>query len=307
MANLFWKSNTGIKSLLATPFKTEEEFERTIFDTSELLEEIFLLKRQIRGGNKTGIPDIVGVDDDGNVCIVEMKNVTVDASIIPQVLQYAFWAETNPDSIRALWLECDNKPDDLQINWDTFQVRIIIIAPSILRSTLAIVEKINYDVELIEVKRWVEGENQLLLLDTLEQEEKKTKSKIVRGLQNYDEAFYLRNYNKQSAEQFLKYVKELERLVAQRGWALEMKFNKHYCGFKAGFFNAFGIAWMGAKTFALFVKISEKDAKQLSPKMTKYLKQWKQAVYYIDPAKTKIGDYVGLFEFAYKHLTGELD
>jgi hypothetical protein len=305
MANLFWKSKSGIKSLLATPFKTEEEFERTIFDTSELLEEIFLLKRQIRGGNKTGIPDIVGVDNDGNVCIVEMKNVTVDASIIPQVLQYAFWAETNPDSIKSLWLECDNKPDDLQINWDTFQVRIIIIAPSILRSALAIVEKINYDVELIEVKRWVEGENQLLLLDRLEQEEKKAKPKVVRGLQKYDEAFYLRNYNKQSAEQFLKYAKELEALVAQRGWALEMKFNKHYCGFKAGFFNAFGIEWRSAKTFSFFVKISEKDARQLTPKMTKYSTQWKQAVYYIDPAKTKTGDYVGLFEFAYKHLTGE--
>jgi hypothetical protein len=305
MANLFWKSKAGIKSLLATPFKTEEEFERTIFDTSELLEEIFLLKRQIRGGSKTGIPDIVGVDSDGNVCIVEMKNVTVDASIIPQVLQYAFWAETNPDSIKSLWLECDNKPDDLQINWDTFQVRIIIIAPSILRSTLGIVEKINYDVDLIEVKRWVEGENQLLLVDKLEQEEKKTKYKVVSGLQKYDEAFYQRNYNKQSAEQFLKYAKELEKLVTQRDWALEMKFNKHYCGFKAGFFNAFGVMWMGSKTFAVFVKISEKDARRLSPEMTKYQHQWKQAVYYVQPGKTKVSDFIPLFEYAYKNLTGD--
>ena len=178
MANLFWKTKAGIKSLLATPFKTEEEFERTIFETSELLEEIFLLKRQIRGGGKVGIPDIVGVDTDGNVCIVEMKNVTVDASIIPQVLQYAFWAETNPDSIKSLWLECDNKPDDLQINWDNFQVRILIIAPSILRSTLGIVEKINYSVDLIEVKRWMEGDNQLLLVDRLEQEEKKSRHRV---------------------------------------------------------------------------------------------------------------------------------
>lgn len=93
MANLFWKSKNGIKALLATPFKTEEEFERTVFSTSEILEDIFLLKRQIRGGNKSGIPDIVGLDNDGNVCIIEMKNKPVDASIIPQVLQYAFWAE----------------------------------------------------------------------------------------------------------------------------------------------------------------------------------------------------------------------
>ena len=56
MANLFWKSSKGTKSLLATPFKTEEEFERIVFDTSELLEDIFLLKRQIRGGNKAGTP-----------------------------------------------------------------------------------------------------------------------------------------------------------------------------------------------------------------------------------------------------------
>src|SRR5438270_3531187 len=280
MENLFWKTKVGIKSLLATPFKTEGEFERIIFETSELLEEIFLLKRQIRGGGKSGIPDIVGVDHDGNVCIIEMKNVTVDASIIPQVLQYAFWAETNPDSIKSLWLECDNKPDDLLINWDTFQVRIIIIAPSILRSTLAIVEKINYDVELIEVKRWVEGENQLLLLDRLEQEEKRTKSKVVRGLQKYDEAFYQRNYNKQSAEQFLRYARELEKLVAQHGWTLELKFNKHYCGFKAGVSNAFGVHFVGLKTIAFFIKIPERDARRLSPEMTKYQSQWKQAVYY---------------------------
>lgn len=307
MANLFWKSKTGIKSLLATAFKSEEEFERTVFETSELLEEIFLLKRQVRGGNKSGIPDIIGVDSDGNVCIIEMKNVTVDASIIPQVLQYAFWAESNPDSIKSLWLECDNKPDGLQIDWDTFQVRIIIIAPSILRSTLGIVEKINYPVDLIEVKRWVDGDNQLLLVDRLEQEEKKARTKVVSGLQPYTEESYKNRYNKKSAEEFIKYTRELEAIVKQRGWALELKFNKHYCGFKAGFFNAFGIMWMGSRTFAFFVKMLEKDARQMSPKMTKYDSQWKQAYYYIEPGKTKTSDYVSIFESAYQKLTGDQD
>jgi len=75
MANLFWKTKSSTKSLLATPFKAEEEFERTVFKTSELLEDIFLLKRQVRGGSKKGIPDMIGIDSDGNVCIIEMKNV----------------------------------------------------------------------------------------------------------------------------------------------------------------------------------------------------------------------------------------
>jgi hypothetical protein len=130
MANLFWKRQKRIKALLDTPFKTEEEFENTVFSTSELLNDISLIHRQVRGGNKAGIPDIIGIDNDGSVCIIEMKNTEVDADILPQVLKYAFWAETYPDSIKSLWLECEKKPDDIEINWDDFQVRILIIAPT---------------------------------------------------------------------------------------------------------------------------------------------------------------------------------
>ncbi len=304
MANLFWKKDGETKSLLSTPFKTEEEFEKEIFNTREILEDIFLIKRQIRGGNKTGIPDIVGIDNDGNICIIEMKNVTVDASIIPQVLQYAFWAETNPDSIKSLWLECDNKPDDIAISWDSFQVRIIVIAPSILRSTLDIVDKINYPVDLIEVKRWVEDKNSLYLVNKLEADPKVTRIKPTSGMQEYDEEFYKKEYNKKSAIEFIKYARDVERLVTKKDWNLEIKFNKHYCGFKAGFFNAFGIQWIGTKTFALFFKLSEDEAKGTNIEMTKYESQWKQAVYYIEPGKTKIEDYEPLFELSYKKLTG---
>lgn len=305
MANLFWKNKQTTKSLLATPFKSEDEFEKIIFETPEILEDIFLLKRQVRGGNKAGIPDIVGIDNDGNICIVEMKNVTVDASIIPQVLQYAFWAETNPDSIKSLWLECDNKPDDLSISWDSFQVRIIVIAPKILPSTLDIVDKINYPVDLIEANRWVEADNQLLLVRKLEPEEKKNRPKPVSGLQIYDDEFYKREYNKESAKYFLQYVKEVEDIIKKNNWSLETKFNKHYCGFKAGFFNAFGIKWVGSKTFAFFFKLSETEAKEFKIPMTKFEKQWKEAIYYIDPKKTKTNDFLEQFEKAYGKLTGE--
>lgn len=256
MENLFWKNKDGsTESLLSTPFKTEDEFERLIFNTPEILEDIFLLKRQVRGGNKQGIPDIIGIDNDGNVCIVEMKNVTVDASIIPQVLQYAFWAETNPDSIKTLWLETDNKPDDLNISWDDFVVRIIVIAPKILPSSLDIVDKINYQVDLIEINRWVKDSDNLLLVKKLEQEENRAKSKPVAGQQEYDEEFYKKEYNKESAECFIRLTDDIEQLITEKGWSLEKKFNKHYCGFKAGFFNAFGVKWIGSKTIALFFKL----------------------------------------------------
>lgn len=304
MANLFWKTKEGVKALLATPFKTEEEFERTVFETSELLEDIFLLKRQIRGGNKAGIPDIVGIDSDGNVCIVEMKNSSVDSSIIPQVLQYAFWAETNPDSVKSLWLECDDRPDDITITWESLQVRILVIAPSILRSTLDLVDKINYPVDLIEVKRWVEGDHEILLVNKLEAEPRKP-TRPVTGQPIYDEGFYKTIYNNTSVDQFLKYSRELEAYVKRQDWDLEIKYNKHYCGFKAGFFNAFGIKWIGSKTFAFFFKLPEEEAKGVDIQMTKYENQWKEAVYYIDPKTTKISNLEPLFELAYKKLSGE--
>ncbi len=303
MANLFWKTSKGTKSLLATPFKTEEEFEKIVFETSELLEDIFLLKRQIRGGNKAGIPDIVGVDSDGNVCIIEMKNTTVDSNIIPQVLQYALWAETNPDSIKSLWLQKENRPESLTIVWEDIQVRILVIAPDILPSILNIVDRINYRVDLVEVKRWVDGENNLLLVTKLEPEIK-PRTKPVSGLSSYDEAHYLKNYNSNSAKEFIKYVRQLEQLVKQQGWGLETKFNKHYCGFKAGFFNAFGIQFIGSKTFAFFIKLPRIEAEKIKPKFTRYEEEWKQAMYYIEPGVTQIQDYLQLFEMAYKHLTG---
>ncbi len=304
MANLFWKTPQGVKALLATPFKTEDKFEQTVFGTSEILEDIFLLKRQVRGGNKSGIPDIVGIDSDGNVCILEMKNCPVDSSIIPQVLQYAFWAENNPDSIKSLWLECDNRPDDIAVTWERLQVRILVIAPSILRSTLDLVDKINYPVDLIEVKRWVEGENEILLVNKLEADPKKP-AKPVSGQPTYDEPFYKTLYNNASVDQFLKYARDLEQYVRKQGWDLEIKFNKHYCGFKAGFFNAFGIKWIGSKTFAFFFKLPEKEAEGIGIQMTRYESQWKEAVYFIEPGKTKTPDFKPLFELAYKKLSGD--
>jgi len=305
MANLFWKTPQAITRLLDTPFRAEEEFERLIFATPEILENIFLLKRQIRGGGKQGIPDIVGVDKDGNICIIELKNVTVDASIIPQVLQYAFWAEGNPDSIRSLWLEAENKPDDVSVSWDDFEVRIIVIAPTILRSTLDIVDKITYQVDLIEVKRWVADNNTFLLVNRLEPDQAKRQVRPVSGLEKYDADFYMSRYDKSSASEFIKYVGELEHVVQEHGWNLETKFNKQYCGFKAGVLLAFGVQWVGTKTFAVFVKLPEAEAKGLPQKMTRYESQWKQAVYYVEPGKTRVVDFVPLLEKAYRRLTGD--
>ncbi len=306
IANLFWKTKDLTKNLLSKPFNTEEEFETIVFDTQEILEDIFLIKRQIRGGNKSGIPDIVGVDYDGNICIVEMKNVDVDSSIIPQVLEYAIWAETNPDSIKNLWLESKNKPDELSISWDDFLVRIIIIAPKILTSTMEFIDKINYPIDLIEVKRWIDEDNQLLLVNKLEREYK-AKVKIATGKATYDYKFYKKEYNENSAKEFMKYVSELEEIIKEHNWPLETKFNKHYVGFKAGNFNAFGIRWVGTKTIAFFFKLEENEIEEKNRHfITKYEPNWKEIHSTIKFGETKTRDLIPLFKMAAKKQIGEI-
>ena len=305
MANLFWKKGKGTTALLDKPFKTEDEFERIVFSTGALLKDIFLLSRQVRGGNKAGIPDIIGMDKEGNVCIIEMKNTEVDAGIIPQVLQYAFWAETSPDSIKSLWLQCKDRPDDIEINWDNLPVRILVVAPTIYRSTLDLVNRITYPVDLIEVKRWVEGKNELLLVNRLEPDAVISRKRSVSGARLYDEAFYKSERNKKSVAEFLAYANELESLVQKKGWNLEMKFNRYYCGFKAGFFNAFGIGWWGTKSFGFFAKISKAEADKLRPRPDSYSPRWKEASYRIEPGKTKVTDLLPIFERAYEKLAGD--
>jgi len=306
MANLFWKQKGGkTLNLVSVPFASEEEFERAVFETKGLLQDVYLLKRQVRGGRKSGVPDIIGVDTDGNVCIVEMKNVHVDSTILPQVVQYAFWAESNPDSIKTLWLESKEQPEDVKISFDNYGVRIIVIAPSIDPSTLSLVGKIDYPVDLVEITRWAEKATEFLLVNKLAPAVP-TRIRPTRGLGVYDRSFYEANYNKESVDHFLRYAEETRKFVNRQGWPLELKFNKNYCGFKLGFFNAFGITWIGTKSFDFFFKIPEKQARRLAPKGARmdYWHQWKQAVFSIDPGKTKVSVFAPLFKAAFENLTG---
>jgi len=119
------------------------------------------------------------------------------------------------------------------------------------------------------------------------------------------EKFYKTEYNPESATLFLKLADEVQNLVQKNGWNLERKFNKHYCGFKAGFFNAFGLKWMSSKTMCFFFKLSEAEAKKTGFKITKYENHWKEAYVYVDPAATKVQDLLPLFEAAYAKLAGK--
>lgn len=305
-ANLFWKrGKKSTLNLLSVPFASEADFETAVFEAKGLLQDVHFLKRQIRGGKKSGIPDIVGVDRDGSICIVEMKNVSVDSGILPQVLQYAFWAESNPDSIKALWHEASETPEDVTIDFDNYRVRVIIIAPNIDHEVLRLLTKINYQVDLIEVTRWKENHNEFLLMNHLETE-LPTKVRPVRALAIYDREFYLEHYNRTSVDQFLRYADETAKEVKRLGLPLELKFNRYYCTFKYGFFNAFGIKWLGTKSFAYYFYVGRSDARRLTPKHVKMAHfDDGVATFNIEPPTTSVKSFAPLIKASFETVFGE--
>jgi hypothetical protein len=302
-ANLFWKKARTTRSLIDKPFASEDEFERLVFETSGLLEDIHLIHRQVRGGGKPGIPDIIGIDDAGAVCIVELKNKAITADVIPQVLEYAIWAGNHPDSIRALWLETEDRPEDLEIDWNNLQVRILLLAPLIDRSTLEYIERINYSTDLIEVKRWQLGKEQFIMMNRLEPDAKKTPPKIARGFIEYDPKLYREKYGKQAAVDFLRYTKEVEGIVRRNGWQLEKRFKKNSCVFKVGFFNAFSVRWFAGKTFGFsFNRLSGKHINRVKIRPFRYDKKRGRAWYIIEPGKTHTKSFEPLFAASYEQL-----
>jgi len=309
MQNLYWKkSDNTTSNLVSTPFESEEKLETYLFKHQDLLQDIFIFHRQIRTGHKQGIPDMLGVDQDGKVCLVELKNVPVAESILPQILQYAIWAETNPDSIRALWLEAKDRPEEIEVNWENMELRIIVVGPEYHSNVLRMTRRINYAIELHVLKRFVYEKDELILMDLLE-EQAAPKIGITTAMGVYDAQFYEENHGKEPTANFMKTVQDIEALVAKNGQILEKKFNKRYIAFRYGTSNAFTVHWDGTKAWSVMFRVPEAFAAKFSSPHWNYLRYdagWKVAIFRpVDPKAPKVSEIEPLISKAYEAQLGK--
>ncbi|MBI3074983.1 MAG: hypothetical protein HYY92_02080 [Parcubacteria group bacterium] len=306
MQNLVWKNDKNITTnLVEGGFKSEREIEEYLCNTGEFIDDdVFIIRNQIRAGNQRDIPDILAVDNDGNIIIMELKNTTVDEDILPQVLKYAIWAKTNPDSVKSLWLETKNRPDDLIIDWDNLSIKIVVIAPKIKKSVVRVADAINYELELIEIKKFFDGKNEFVLMSKIE-DDKEYKNKITtKGKVEYNEEFYKSERNPNSVSGFLTVEKKIEKYCADKKWDLQRNRNRSYIGFKHDTRLVFGIHWLGTLSFGLFFRIPKSVAMNTKIKgieLLRYEDKWKQAVYIID-GKINLKDFDKVFQAAYKNI-----
>ena len=303
MANLYWKNSKVFKDIEEKTFINEAAFEGYIYDNQDILGgDISIIYRQIKSGSKDGIPDMLGIDADNRICIIEVKNVEAVDDIVPQALRYAIWAENNPDSIKTLWLECKNKPDDLNPNWDDLDIRIILIAPSFKQSVLKMSKKINYPVDLYKVKRYGADDDEFITVEVLELEDKKIVSTKAKADWSWD--YYEKEHNKESMLQFKSVVEQIEKYCKEQNWNLPYNLNKNYTGFKSGTRVVFSVSWGSTFTWNVKFKIPEKEAKEIKLsgwEFQRYEKTFKEAVFKAKkPEKADVKELDRLFKIAYE-------
>lgn len=306
MANLYWKKNKKILSAVETPFKNEEELEKYLFDVRGILSDIFILNRQIRARAISGIeiPDMIGVDSEGNIVIIENKNVTVDEKIVSQVMNYALWAESNPDSIRSLWLETN--PDFTEPDWDNLQIRIIIVAPKIKQHLAKFMTRIGYPTDLLEIKKFILNKEEFILINKIETEV--TIQKPTHGQRVSDFSYYYKVYNKDSAKKFEHVVRRIENFIKKNKWELDKKLNQGYVGFKYGFPLVMGVYWIGSRSFGLFFKMPKLRMKKVNVtglEFKGYEDRWSQVEYKINHVDFDLKKLTPLFLVSYKYIKGE--
>jgi hypothetical protein len=282
-------------------------FEEYIFDNQEILGDVVITHRQIRTGTKEGIPDMLGVDQDGRICIIELKNQQANEHILTQALSYAIWAESNPDSLKAIWLESKRKPEDIQIDWENLDIRILLVAPAFKAIIQRMAGKIGYPIDLIQIRRFSFKADEFLLVEILDKElVPKPQITTVHGEWDWD--YYEQEHGEQAAAHFRSVVREIDLLTKKNNWDLSYNLNKTYTGFKLGNRVLFAVGWSGIEKWRVNICLPEKTALNLD------LADWKTHRYdtnnkcvILDPkngVKSDIEQLGPLFIQAYNFIAG---
>lgn len=308
MLNLYWKSSGQSRSLIEKPFSSEAEFEKYIFSNQDILGgDIYIIHRQVRTGSRQGIPDMLGVDQDGRVCMIELKNDEADEDILPQALGYAIWAETSPDSIKAIWLESKQQPEDIEIDWDKLDIRVILIAPSFRSTVPRMAGKLGYPIDLIQVRRYCFEEEEFLLVETIE-DKPQPKVSTTKVLEEWDWEYYESEHGGEATAQLRQAVGSAATLVDEKGWDIPYNLNKYYVGFKQGNKLVFSIGWGGTYAWNLRLKLPEDIAKSFEGKQwefQRYDQAFHEAVFrHLQPNSPDIRELEELFVEAYKYVSG---
>lgn len=111
--------------------------------------------------------------------------------------------------------------------------------------------------------------------------------------------FYIKEHSSQKMHECYSKLAELQNLIQERNWSLNLEFRNYYCAFYSGNRCVFGINLYSSPRFAVWVAEAEAESESLKSRITiaNYSKSLGHAVY---PRNTSLENLLPILEFAYK-------
>ena len=216
------KNKKEILNMNEIEIHPESEVEKLVWENKKILPDISLLSRQVPSYTGSDIIDILGLDNDNNIVIIEVKDEEVDENVISQVMRYAFWVETNPDSVKSLWYEKKENLEEIEFDWNkSINIRILVVGPSFNQDVRKLISRVKYKIELIELKKFNDGEEDYIFVNQIEEQELSPhKASTLKYTGEYGEEFYKSQRNPNSVPGFLKVTEMMEAHIKKKGWTL---------------------------------------------------------------------------------------
>jgi len=261
MAKLYRLEDENVTPVTESPFSDEvNDMETFVKKNISVIGEYWILAEQAIPGGSGKRSDLLAIDKDGRITIIELKNVDVDEEILPQIIRYWNLWKKRPDAIKNYWLTLKNKPKNIEPNFEDYNPKIIVIAPTVSDGVVEFASQgLQMDVEFIELTRY--QENGRMYVVTNYKEPKHEKIEISTAREKYGWKYYLekRGWSDTIINQLQLIAKNLLEFSKRQGWNLSTKFNKNYIAFKHGYRKAF---WIEPGSGKIYVGVQIRDEKE---------------------------------------------
>ena len=216
-------------------------------------EQVKIFAEQIDTG--LGRMDLLAMDKSlgqGKLLLIELKNKPADVEVLLQVLRYASWVSTSPDSIKLLL-----EKEKMDAGSADLKPMIVIVAPEIVEELVELSQYITaFEFSFLEVKRFRLGSEFLVVVNSkLAAPEKVTQVSVQ---EEWDWERYERDLKVSPDRVALakSLVSHIQEICAGKGWSLQFRFRKGYTPFQmAGGWNVIGTENRWSKGWCVWFKL----------------------------------------------------